>query len=95
MVRALVAAATLALLAAPAGAEPRTFIIPDDDGYGLGDCLTQGPTSSCGRMVADAWCVTQGHGRAAGFGRSDAKETTATVGSSIPVKAGALFVTCE
>ena len=95
MVRALVAAATLALLVTPAGAEPRTFIVPDNDGYGLGDCLTQGPTSSCGRMVADAWCSTQGLGRSAGFGRSDAKETTATAGPGAPVKAGALYVTCE
>jgi hypothetical protein len=36
----------------------RDFIIAGSDGYGTQDCLASG--SSCGRIVADAWCESKG-----------------------------------
>src|SRR5947209_19421790 len=44
---------------------PNTFIIPSDDGYGLGDCLAGG--RPCGKIVADAWCRAHGYEHAQKF----------------------------
>jgi hypothetical protein len=46
------------LLAAPAGAEIRTFIIANNaDGYGVDRCLATG--ANCGVAVASAYCRSQ------------------------------------
>ncbi|MBN9063405.1 MAG: hypothetical protein BGP06_09955 [Rhizobiales bacterium 65-9] len=66
--------------AAPAADSERTFLLPEHDGYGLGDCLADGPGSACGRMVADAWCASKGFAKARTFGRSDSTEITGSVG---------------
>ncbi|MFV0279166.1 MAG: hypothetical protein ACK5JM_00225 [Rhodoblastus sp.] len=50
-------------------AEQNSFIISDLEGYGIADCLTNG--SSCGRVVADAWCEAHGYGQSVAFGRAD------------------------
>ena len=42
-----------------------TFVINDTEGYGITECLTNG--SSCGRVVADAWCEAHGRGHALAF----------------------------
>ena len=42
------------------------FIIAAADGYGVEDCLAE--RGECGRVVADAWCETHGHGAAVAFG---------------------------
>src|SRR5262245_51950622 len=60
-------------------AETRTFIMPEDDGYGVMDCLAAGPKSGCGRIVADAWCESKGFVKARTFGREDAVEVTGSV----------------
>ena len=39
-----------------------TFQVSANDGYGVGECLSQG--GECGRSVADAWCQSQGFVRA-------------------------------
>jgi hypothetical protein len=44
----------------------RTFVIPDDGGYGISGCFASG--AACGRMVADSWCSAQGRGAATSFG---------------------------
>ncbi len=88
MVRALVLGASLfaaALIALPfAGVgvqaqELRTFIMPEDDGYGVGDCLAAGPKSGCGQIVADAWCESKGFAKAKTFGRDDMSDVTGSV----------------
>jgi len=50
--------------AAPAA--ERVYVLGADDGYGLNDCITQ--KRECGRVVADAWCESHGHGHAVAFG---------------------------
>ncbi|WP_342358402.1 hypothetical protein [Terrarubrum flagellatum] len=59
--------------------EPRSFILPENDGYGVGECLAQGPKSSCGRVVADAWCESKGYAKAKTFGRGDMGDVTGSV----------------
>jgi hypothetical protein len=58
-----------------------TFIVPANDGYGIGDCAISG--SSCGKVVADSWCEAQGFARSESFGIADAADVTGSlVGST-------------
>ncbi|MGJ0395717.1 MAG: hypothetical protein ACR65U_05785 [Methylocystis sp.] len=45
------------------------YVISDQEGYGLLECLTQ--KDECGQIVADSWCAAHGHGAASTFGRAD------------------------
>jgi hypothetical protein len=54
-----------------------TFHVPANDGYGVGECLSSG--SACGRVIADAWCETQGYVRSTEFGTAAADEVTGSV----------------
>ena len=80
---ALVATAAGSLVVLPGGA-PRasgkdaTFLIPAADGYGVADCLTGG-NAECGRIVANAYCESQGFAKAASFGRAAAEDLTGSV----------------
>ena len=82
--------------AAPASAkESATFVISSSDGYGISDCFVQG--AACGPVMADAFCQSNGHGRASVFGL--ASDITA----SIPREAAAavardprvMLITCR
>jgi hypothetical protein len=89
--------ATFALIVSSlaANAGTRSFILPDNDGYGLAECLIEG--SSCGRIVADAWCESQGLGRSTEFGRADPTDITASLKSASAGFSGAaasFIVTC-
>jgi hypothetical protein len=83
--------------------EPGTFLLPDNDGYGIGDCLAAGPRSACGRIVADAWCESKGFAKAKTFGREDMSDVTGSVPSeaarttpaSIARAPGLVAITCE
>jgi hypothetical protein len=83
---ALVATAAGSLVVLPGGVtrasgKDATFLIPAADGYGVADCLTAGG-SECGRIVADAYCESQGFAKAASFGRAAADDLTGSVGSA-------------
>ena len=60
-----------------ASSSSATFIIPANDGYGVGDCVGAG--SACGQVLADAWCEAQGFARSASFGLADPTEVTGSV----------------
>ena len=80
-------------------ADKNSFILSDTDGYGITECLTNG--SSCGRVVADAWCEAHGLGPALAFGR--AEDVTGSIASgagrveqiATQVKPGSVIVTCD
>jgi hypothetical protein len=57
-----------------AEASEGVFLVPANSGYGIGECLAAGAT--CGQMVADAWCESQGFSRAASYSVSHAEEAT-------------------
>jgi hypothetical protein len=89
-------AGALLTLASQHGAQaaPESFIIADQDGYGLTECLKE--RGECGRIVADAWCESHGHGPAHGFG--PAEDITAAIPTTEPrqpVPAGATIVACS
>jgi hypothetical protein len=68
------------LLAVAAGAETRTFIVDNDDGYGVDRCLATG--ASCGVAVARAYCRSQEFAEA----RSFRKVALADITASVPEK---------
>ncbi|MFO1167468.1 MAG: hypothetical protein U1E19_05010 [Rhodoblastus sp.] len=80
-----------------------SFVINDNEGYGITECLTNG--TACGRVVADAWCEAHGHGVSVAFGRADditgaVKQDTAKTEPQVQtvanqVRPGSLIVTCE
>ena len=80
-------------------ADRNTFVINDSEGYGITECLTNG--TSCGRVVADAWCESHGKGPAVAFGRADdiTGAITTVKGDSdaiaTQVKPGSVLVTCD
>jgi hypothetical protein len=73
--------------------EGRSFLIPANDGYGIADCLAQ-DGSSCGRIVADAWCQAHGLGKSVAFGPVDATDMTASIKSAQATGSRSYTVTC-
>ncbi len=53
------------LLTVAVEAETRTFIVDNDDGYGVDRCLATG--ASCGAAVASAYCRSQAFADARSF----------------------------
>jgi hypothetical protein len=77
---ALAALAAL-MLAGPAGAETRTFIIANNaGGYGVDRCLAGG--EACGKPVATAYCQSQQFALARSFRKVDRDEITGAVPTS-------------
>jgi hypothetical protein len=62
--------------------EGHIFIIAAADGYGVEDCLAE--SGECGRVVADAWCETHGHGAAIAFGPAD--DVTGAIPAGVAAK---------
>ena len=78
------AGATLAFTVLSPGASgasgrQTTFVVPAADGYGVGDCLANG--LECGKLVATAWCESQGFVGATSFGSAAKEDVTGSVGA--------------
>jgi hypothetical protein len=89
---ALVVAATSTLSLA----KPRVqdFIVTGHDGYGTQECLVS--QSSCGRIVADAWCEAKGFRSAQAYRIAGADEITGSISDPSRGKAPDAFViTCK
>jgi hypothetical protein len=71
-----------------------TYVIAEEDGYGVLECLIQ--KSECGKTVADAWCESHGHGPANAFGRAeDITASTSADAPRQPANPGAAIVSCS
>lgn len=69
------------------------YVVSDQDGYGVLECLTQ--KSDCGKIVADAWCESHGHGPARAYGRAeDVTASIATDAPRQPLQPDAAVVSC-
>jgi hypothetical protein len=65
----------------PAGAESRTFIVPNNaDGYGIDRCLANG--ERCGQAVATNYCQSQSFAQATSFQKIDKDEITGAVAAN-------------
>ena len=73
----------------------RTFLIPASDGYGVADCIST--KAECGKIVATAWCESQGFGKAVAFGVADREDFTGTVARPSPTQVAEqpLSITCS
>ncbi len=73
----------------------KTFLLPSSDGYGVGECLTT-PGSSCGQVVANAWCEAQGYAAANSYGIAAADEYTGAISQPIPAPTERpIRITCQ
>jgi hypothetical protein len=53
------------------------FLVPGNDGYGIGECLAEG--GACGQAVADTYCEAQGFKAGAlSYQRADDEITAST-----------------
>lgn len=79
---------------AAAPSDERTFLIPASDGYGVADCLST--RSECGKIVADAWCESQGFAKATTFGVATREDFTGSLTKPSPATAAEqpLSITC-
>lgn len=79
---------------AAAASEARTFLIPASDGYGVADCISS--RAECGQIVANAWCESQGFGKAVAFGVANREDFTGTVARPTPAQLAEqpLSITC-
>lgn len=77
-----------------AASEPRTFLIPASDGYGVADCISS--RAECGQIVANAWCESQGFGKAVAFGVAAREDFTGSVAKQSPARIAEqpLSITC-
>lgn len=72
----------------------RDFVIAGSDGYGTQDCLASG--SSCGRIVADAWCESKGFKGALAYRKLAADEITGSAGANSSGQAPESFlISCK
>ena len=92
---ALLLAAALLQIAPASAKESATFVISSSDGYGVSDCFVQG--AACGPIMADAFCQSNGHGRASAFGL--ASDITASIpreaAAAVARDPRAMLITCR
>lgn len=89
---ALALAASLSV--ASAKSRVQDFIIAGNDGYGTQECLIS--QSSCGRIVADAWCEAKGFKSASSYRAAGPDEITGSISDSSSSKpADAFVITCR
>lgn len=74
------AALAATMLAGPAAAETRIFVIANNGGYGVDRCLSGG--EPCGAPVATAYCQAQSFALARSFRKVDRDEITGAVPAS-------------
>jgi hypothetical protein len=88
----------IALLAAsPALAQNiASFVVANDDGYGVDTCLQSG--SACGMPIATAWCVANGFARTVEFRAQTAADLTGSIDEPTQIAAvsvpDAVIITC-
>lgn len=79
--------------AAPSLPQQAVFVVPAQDGYDFGECLTGG--GACGKIVANSWCETQGYARAVSFEVAAPEDITGSiVRVAAAAKTPAVAITC-
>lgn len=76
------------------GKVEKTFLIPAGEGYGVGDCLSDG-SSECGQVVANAWCESQGFASAGSFGVASPEDHTGAIETAAKPAAAPIRITCQ
>jgi hypothetical protein len=71
----------------------RDFIIAGSDGYGTQECLAS--QSSCGRIVADAWCEAKGFRSALAYRQLDRDEITGSASAGRGKPVDSFLISCK
>ncbi|MET0598175.1 MAG: hypothetical protein ABWZ57_09935 [Mesorhizobium sp.] len=96
IIRSLAIAAALAVATPALAQNVASFVVANDDGYGVDTCLQSG--SDCGQPVATAWCVANGYVRSVGFRAQTAADITGSLDAPTQVAAvdpAGVVITCE
>jgi hypothetical protein len=96
ILRTITIVAALAL-ATPAFAQNiASFVVANDDGYGVDTCLESG--SACGQPIATEWCVANGYSKAIDYRRQTAADITGSINAPTQVAVEAphaVVITCQ
>ena len=83
--------------ASPAFAQNvESFIVDNDDGYGVDSCLESG--ASCGQPIANAWCEANGYSQAIEFRKQTPADVTGSIDEPTQVatvQQHAVVITCQ
>ena len=69
---------------------PSQAVIGTADGYGVSECLTSG--ESCGSLVAQAWCRSNGYEQVVALRRADIDDITNALGTLVASETGSSVV---
>src|SRR5580765_218273 len=90
-------AASLAFAGPALAQNVASFVVSNDDGYGVDTCLESG--SPCGQPIATEWCLANGYARAVAFRRQAETDITGAINGPTQVAAATLphsvVITCE
>jgi len=73
-----------------------SFVVANDDGYGVDTCLESG--AACGQPIATEWCVANGYARAIDYRRQSEADITGSINGPTKVAVAqphAVVITCE
>ncbi len=73
-----------------------SFVVANDDGYGVDTCLESG--AACGQPIATEWCVANGYARALDYRRQSDADITGSINQPTQVASvqpHAVVITCE
>ena len=72
-----------------------SFVVANDDGYGVDTCLESG--AACGQPIATEWCVANGYSKAIDYRRQSETDVTGSISGPTQVAAvqpHAVVITC-
>lgn len=93
MVAALAVAVAASAVGAHAKARLQDFVVAGHDGYGTQECLVS--QSSCGRIVADAWCEAKGFRSAQSYRAALPEDFTNSISDATATRNDAFIITCK
>jgi len=83
--------------ASPAFAQNvESFIVDNDDGYGVDSCLESG--APCGQPIANAWCEANGYTQAIEYRKQTSADITGSIDAPTQVatvQQHAVVITCQ
>jgi hypothetical protein len=89
-------AAVLAFATPALAQNVASFVVANDDGYGVDTCLESG--AACGQPIATEWCVANGYSKAIEYRRQSEVDITGSIDAPTKVAAvqpHAVVITCE
>lgn len=93
MVAALAVAVAASVAPVQAKVRLQDFVIAGHDGYGTQECLVS--QSTCGRIVADAWCEAKGFRSAQSYRAALPEDFTNSISDATSAKNDAFIITCK